>query len=101
MEKRVLNSWQGWLLGRAIGAVILIPVLRMASYLVKMFHCCHLEFIIFEQGILHFHLALGPTNYTASSASFSLAFPLCCIPIDVHIILRDSKTETLCACWKV
>lgn len=66
----MFDSWHGWLHGSVMWIVILTPVLRMASYLAKCSTVTILKFIlIFEQGILHFSLALGPTNYTASSAS--------------------------------
>lgn len=37
---------------------------------------CILKFLIFDQGALYFHFALGPTNYVAHPANI-IGFPEC------------------------
>lgn len=44
------------------------PALRRASCLVYGLSVIVLKFLIFKQGALHFHFALGPTDYLAHSS---------------------------------
>lgn len=74
----MLDSWQDWLHGSVVCAVKLIFVLRTAPHLVKRLTVAIIKFIIiFEHGILHFHLALGSTHYAASLLPvFAGVFPM-------------------------